>query len=53
MLNLLHYIPYLIGAGLVMLAMVAGLGGGETRRNVHPRPLRQRYYRWDDISDRR
>jgi len=53
MLNLLHFVPYLAGALLAMLVLLVTFGGGEPKRNVHPRPLRQRYYRWDDINDRR
>jgi len=53
MLTLLHYVPYLIGTAALMLAAAVALGSAEPKRNVHPRPLRQRYYRWDDISDRR
>jgi len=53
MFTLMHYFPYLLGAGLVILTLIVMFGDGDARKTSNYRPPRQQYYRWDDSTSRR
>ena len=47
MLALMHYLPYLLLAGLIGFFVLIFSGGGD-RKTDYRRLPRQQYYRWND-----
>ena len=54
MLTLLHYLPYLLlaGLGLLALAVMFGDGGGNRSKNTRPQKVKQ-HYTWTAHHPRR
>lgn len=50
MVTVFHYLPYVLGAGLVALVLFCMFDGSDTKKPAHPRRVRQVYHRWDDNS---
>ena len=48
-----HYLPYILGAGLAVLALYCVLDGSGSKKTSRPRRARPAYYRWDDNSAHR
>ncbi len=53
MATVFHYLPYILGAGFAVLALLAILGGGDAKKAAYHRQRKQVYYRWDDRSAHR
>jgi hypothetical protein len=53
MLTLLHYLPHIIFAGLVLLALAVMFGDSGARKRVEPQRIRQQHYTWSDHNPRR
>jgi hypothetical protein len=51
MMTLIHYLPYLLIAGLIALGLI--VFSGENRKTDYRRVPRERYYHWNDHSSRR
>ena len=53
MFTLLHYLPYVLFAGLGMLALVAMFSDDGRRKRTCPERVRRQPYVWDDSNSRR
>ena len=51
MFTLLHYLPYVLGAGFIALLII--VFSGEERKTDYRRVPRERYYQWNDNSAHR
>jgi len=52
MMTFLHYLPYLLIAGLITCILVI-FSGGSDRREDHRRIPREPHYQWNDNSAHR
>ena len=51
MLTLIHYLPYIIAAGLIALLLIVFSGDGS--KTDYRRAPRQQHYQWNDNSAHR
>ena len=52
MMTFLHYLPYILGVGLITFIIVV-FSGGSDRRTDYRRIPRERHYQWNDNSAHR
>ena len=53
MLTILHFLPYMLFAGLAFLGLAVMFGEGNSDKRPHPQRLPRQYYAWNDRNTRR
>ena len=53
MLTILHYLPYVLFAGLAFLVLAVMFSEGGNGKRPHPQRLPRQYYTWNDRNSRR
>jgi len=53
MVTILHLLPYILFAGLAVLALVAMFSDDGSKKRAFPQRIRQQHYVWSDNHPRR